>query len=377
MESALDGEVFQWDYDSVATLLRDVGVDNGRADIRMPQQGLDDSNVRAPSQKMSGEAVPERMRTDPLVDSRLSDGLGDGFIDEIRVEVLAAHVAGARVGGPMGGGEDVLPSPIPVGVWVLARQGVREIHLSIALLQIPPMNCLRAYEVVLQRLYEFLGVCLGAVLISLAVAHREGLHLQVQVLDPKSEAFRDAQVRSVQVLNDKLMYSKHQYDHAGRLLEGQDDGNLGPPPCTVSVDLSSQRLLEQMLVEGNKSIGDYVGKCRSALTRGAASAGNLAHCHGPGEGLDRLLERRPDPHVLLKFRLRRLVRRGHHVHDAECRKRHGGFGTFLHNPQSIHGPFLGEGSYLKISGQASEECFDFPGLASRPGPACCGNGLGA
>ena len=64
--------------------------------------------------------------------------------------------------------------------------------------------------------------------------------------------------------------------------------------------------------------------------------GNVPHCHGPGKGLDRLLECRPDPHVLLKFRLRRLVRRVHQVHDAR-QLLHGGFGTFLHNPLYLVG----------------------------------------
>ena len=135
-ESALDGEVVQWAHDSVATLLQDVRIDHGGADVGMPQQGLDGANVRTPLQKTGGEAVPERMRTDPLADSCLADGFGNGLVDGAGVQVVAASLAGARVGGPVAGGEDVLPSPILVGVRILARQGVREVHLSIALLQI-------------------------------------------------------------------------------------------------------------------------------------------------------------------------------------------------------------------------------------------------
>ena len=67
------------------------GVDHGGADVRVSQQGLDGANVRTPLQKMSGKAVPERMRTDPLADSRLTDGLGNGLVD--------------GTGGPGGGGE--------------------------------------------------------------------------------------------------------------------------------------------------------------------------------------------------------------------------------------------------------------------------------
>ena len=71
-ESAPDGEVVQWAHDSVATLLQDVGVDHGGPDVRVSQQGLDGANVGTALQEMSGKGVPERMRTDPLVDSRLT-----------------------------------------------------------------------------------------------------------------------------------------------------------------------------------------------------------------------------------------------------------------------------------------------------------------
>ena len=147
------------------------------------------------------------MRTDPLADSRLTDGLGNGLVDGAGVEMVAACSVGARVNGPMAGREDVLPSPILVGVRVLARQGVREIHLPITLLQIPLMDHLHAYKVILQGLNELLRERRDTVLISLAVAHREGLHLQIDVLDPESEALCDAQARAVQKFDGELMHS--------------------------------------------------------------------------------------------------------------------------------------------------------------------------
>ena len=47
-ESGPDGEVIQWARDSMATLMQDVGVDHGGADVGVPQQGLDGANVRTP-----------------------------------------------------------------------------------------------------------------------------------------------------------------------------------------------------------------------------------------------------------------------------------------------------------------------------------------
>ena len=257
-ESAPDGEVIQRAHDSVATLLQDVGVDHGGADVRVSQQGLDGANVRAPLQEMSGEAVPERMRTDPLADSRLADDSGNGLVDGTGVEVMPANLAGARVSGPMTSGEDVLPSPILVGVRVLAGQGVREIHLPITFLQILPMNHLHTYKVLFQGLYELLGEGRDTVLVSLAVAHREGLHLQVHVLDTESEALRDAQARAVQKLDDELMHSGQPCDHASRLLAGQDDGYPDLPARAVCVDFAAQWLLEHMLVEEDERIHGLV-----------------------------------------------------------------------------------------------------------------------
>ena len=202
------------------------GVDHGGTDVRVPQQRLDGANVRTPLQKMSGEAVPERMRTDPLADSCLADDLGNGLVDGAGVKVVAASLAGARVSGPTTGGEDILPSPVLVGVRVLAGQGVREIHLSIAVLQILSMDHLHAYKVFFQGLYELLGERRDTVFPALAVAHREGFHLQVHVLNPESDALRDAQARALQKLDDELMHSGHRCDHASRLLAGQDDGCL-------------------------------------------------------------------------------------------------------------------------------------------------------
>ena len=198
------------------------------------------------------------MRTDPLADSRLTDGLGDGLVDRTGVEVVAACLAGARVDGPMAGREDVLPSPILVGARVLAGQGVREIHLPVALLQILLMNHLHACQVFFQGQYELLGKRRDAVLVSLAVAHREGLHLQVHVLNPESEALRDAQARAVQELDDELMHSGHQCDHASRLLAGQDDGYPGLPARAVRVDFAAQWSLEHVLVEEDERIHGLV-----------------------------------------------------------------------------------------------------------------------
>ena len=73
---------------------------------------------------------------------------------------------------------------------VFESQGVGEIHLSIALLQILSMDHLHVCKVFFQGLYEHFGERRDTVLVPLAAAYREGLHLQFHVLDAESEALR-------------------------------------------------------------------------------------------------------------------------------------------------------------------------------------------
>ena len=76
--------------------------------------------------------------------------------------------------------------------------------------------------------------------------------------DAESETLRDAQARAVQKLDDELMHSGHQCDHASRLLAGQDDGYPDLPACAVCIDFADQWLLEHMLVEEDKRIHGLV-----------------------------------------------------------------------------------------------------------------------
>ena len=62
-----------------------LGVDHGGTHVSVSQKGLFGADIRTTLQEMSGEAVPERMCADPLVDSRLADGLGNGIVDGVSV----------------------------------------------------------------------------------------------------------------------------------------------------------------------------------------------------------------------------------------------------------------------------------------------------
>ena len=62
-----------------------LGVDHGGTHVPVSRKGLFGADIRTTLQEMSGEAVPERMCADLLVDSRFADGLGNGIVDGVSV----------------------------------------------------------------------------------------------------------------------------------------------------------------------------------------------------------------------------------------------------------------------------------------------------
>src|SRR5258708_21322898 len=49
---------------------RDLGVEGGVVQLRVPEQDLDDADINAVLEEMGGETVPQRVRSDPLGDLR-------------------------------------------------------------------------------------------------------------------------------------------------------------------------------------------------------------------------------------------------------------------------------------------------------------------
>src|ERR1700691_5405310 len=55
---------------------RDLGVEGGVVQLRVPEQDLDDADIDAVLEEMGGETVPQRVRSDPLGDLRGPCALG-------------------------------------------------------------------------------------------------------------------------------------------------------------------------------------------------------------------------------------------------------------------------------------------------------------
>ena len=84
-------------HDAAAPAIEDMGVDHRRADILVAEQLLDGANVIARLQEMCGERVAECVRGGGLVDTGISDGLCNGPLDGLLVDVMAAGSGRSRI----------------------------------------------------------------------------------------------------------------------------------------------------------------------------------------------------------------------------------------------------------------------------------------
>lgn len=109
-----------------------VRVNHRRLDVAVPQEFLHRAKVVAVGQQVRGEGVPKRVAGDPLGQSGLSHCLRDGLLDERFVNVMASLVAGPRIYAPTLLRKHELPAPLPMGLGILAGQGVRQLHPAVA-----------------------------------------------------------------------------------------------------------------------------------------------------------------------------------------------------------------------------------------------------
>jgi hypothetical protein len=108
-------------------VIEDVGVDHGRADVLVAEQGLDRADVGAALEQVGGEAVAQGVGGDPFVDAGGEGGAAEGALDVGFVEMVPAYEAGTGVAGRLRCGEDPLPFPVPAGVGVFARDRVGQL----------------------------------------------------------------------------------------------------------------------------------------------------------------------------------------------------------------------------------------------------------
>ena len=100
------------------------GVEHRRRRVAVAEQLLDGADVVAALQQVRGEAVPERVRTDRLVDAGGTGARMHGLLQDRFVQMVAATHAGARVERQFRGRKYPLPAPLGGGIRVLPGQRI-------------------------------------------------------------------------------------------------------------------------------------------------------------------------------------------------------------------------------------------------------------
>ena len=101
-----------------------MSVDHRRADIAVPQELLDRSNVGAVLEQMGGERVPQGVARGGFPEAGALDGGLEGLLEHGFVQVVATFAACHRIPIKPRRGKDPLPSPLPRRARILRSTAV-------------------------------------------------------------------------------------------------------------------------------------------------------------------------------------------------------------------------------------------------------------
>ncbi len=214
-----------WADDASATaLVENVGVDHGRLDVFVTEEFLNSADVVSGHQEVRGERVSEGVAACSLCESCISCGLFDGFLDHRFVEVVASDGIGSGVGAAGTGREDILPSPIDGGVWVLAFEGGRHVDSPKTIGEIPGVNFAYADEKVLYSLSAGTGQQGCSVFMAFAVADGDCAEGEVDVLDSEPQALEDPHSGAVEQQDDELSGALEAGEECGDFFTAENGG---------------------------------------------------------------------------------------------------------------------------------------------------------
>lgn len=133
-----------------------------------------------------------------LGEARPADGFDHGALQHGFVQVMTAALARGAVAIDPGSREHPLPDPLRAGVWILTREGPRQLDPTGAAPQVGLMLALHPLQVLAEG-----GLGHGrqdgdAILGALPVADDDLVHREVDVLDAQAAAFEQAQPGAVE-----------------------------------------------------------------------------------------------------------------------------------------------------------------------------------
>jgi hypothetical protein len=203
------------------------------------------------------------------VNVRRSNGLLDRALKPRLVQVMAADLAGLRVGGHGLGGKDPEPSPGLADLRVLSLQGMRHLDAAVAgatipLPQIPGRRELRA-----QLVRDGRGQHDDTVLVALGLPHHDDLPVEVDVLGAQAQDLHQAHAGAVQQATDDADLSLHGTEQASDFIGRQHGGNAARVRWPLQVVHPGKLGAEHLAVHEQQSAeGLVVRRWRNVPLRG-------------------------------------------------------------------------------------------------------------
>ena len=158
-------------------------IDNGRADIFVPEEFLHGANILIVFEKMRREAVTNSVAAAVLVDLGCSQGVLHRALDRGFTEVMSPGLAGTGIDSRVSGRKQVFPAPLLRRVRVFADRGVREMDLTESGGQILLMESARLGHLLADGRNDLGREKGDAVFRALAIAYDDLITLELDVLD--------------------------------------------------------------------------------------------------------------------------------------------------------------------------------------------------
>src|SRR5512138_1942106 len=109
-------------------------IDHCGSDIFVAQELLHRSDVVAVLEQVSCKTVPQRMTRGPLCYTGSPNSFLDRSLNLAFIEMMTAELVRAWIAREFAGGENVLPTPLPIGRWKLAGQSIGHVNAANATL---------------------------------------------------------------------------------------------------------------------------------------------------------------------------------------------------------------------------------------------------
>ena len=168
--------------------------------------------------------------------------------------MMATGEARTWIDGNVPGGEDIRPPPCLGGMRVFPRQRMGQVDLATALRQILLRQGLDSGEVVLAQRGQRGGKGGEAVLVALARADSQWLHLIINVFDPEPNGCHDAEPAPLEQFGHQLGGPIQESDDGSDFVAGHHHGNGDLFGSAYGMDAVLQRVLEDTLIEEHQGI---------------------------------------------------------------------------------------------------------------------------